>query len=110
MYPISLNPSIYDAEASAALAALEEALNIPTSRFSNDLWTLLDNQNVARNLLQTAVCSSQKINITFASRASAWSEGPRLPHTVSGKVKVHWIPSHKSIQGNIKQIARPKKP
>lgn len=60
---ISLNPtmSIFDAEVTITTKSIEEALLFPTIRFSSDIWLLIDYQEVARNLLRTPVCSSQKL-------------------------------------------------
>lgn len=99
-FPLNPYLSVFDAEAAAAVVGLEEALKLPTSRFSNDMWILLDNQNVARYLLQTPVCSSQNEFISSVTQATAWTSRIRLPHTSPGRVRVHWIPSHTSIQGN----------
>ena len=92
--------TIFDAEATTALAALEEALLVPSARFANDLWLLLDNQEVARLLLTNPACSSQEIFIQFSKQASTWPQLARLPHTFAGKIRIHWVPSHSSIQGN----------
>lgn len=99
--PLSPKLSIFDAEVTAAAIAIEEALNLPTARFSNDLWILLDNQDVARLLLQKPTRSSQIKFIHFAEKASTWPNRLRLAHTLPGKVRVHWVPSHTGILGNI---------
>lgn len=84
----------------AAVEAIEEVLHLPIARFSNDLWIRLDNQNVARHLLQSPVCSSQNKFLTFATRAFVWPRRSRLPHTVAENVRVYWIPSYTGSQGN----------
>lgn len=47
---IPLNSSLrtFGAEAATALVALEIAFNLLTARFTNKIWTLLDNLDVAR--------------------------------------------------------------
>lgn len=99
--PLSPTLSIFDAEIQAASSAIEFALSLSSTRFSNDLWIILDNQEVARQLLKTPVCSSQDKFVQFASLASKWSSRPRLPHTLSGQVRIIWVPSHNGIQGNV---------
>lgn len=99
--PLSPSLSIFDAEIHAAVFALETALSISTTRYSNNLWIILDNQDVARQLLKTPACSSQDKFIQFASLASSWCVRSRLPHTLPGQVKIIWIPSHNDIQGNV---------
>lgn len=98
--PLSPVLSIFDAEVTTVAIAIEIALNLETSRFANDLWILIDNQDVARQLLSTPVCSSQEAFIRFSKHALAWPTRPRLPHTLKGKVRIQWIPSHSNIQGN----------
>ncbi|POS81949.1 hypothetical protein EPUL_006497, partial [Erysiphe pulchra] len=60
---ISLSPTLstFDAEVIIATKAIEEALLLPTIRFSNVIWLLIDNQEVARKLLRTPLCSFQKL-------------------------------------------------
>ena len=91
---------VFDAEAFTALAALEEALSLPSARFATDLWFILDNQEVARLLLINLVCSSQNLFNNFSKKASSWPQPARLPHTSAGQVRIYWIPSHSSIQRN----------
>lgn len=99
--PLSPTLSIFDAEVTTAVAAITEALEVSTTRFSSDLWILLDNKEVARQLLQIPSCSSQNEFIKFSNLASAWPRRYRLPHTSPGRVNIYWIPSHSGIPGNI---------
>ncbi|KAI0997798.1 hypothetical protein K3495_g10391 [Podosphaera aphanis] len=98
--PLSPSLEIFDAEAVAALTALEIAVDLPSARFASNLWVLLDNLDVARQLLSTPTCSSQEIISRFASKAREWPHRSRLPHVLPGGVKVHWIPGHSGIPGN----------
>ena len=45
--PLSPSLEIFDAEAAAALTALEIAVDLPSARFASNLWVLLDNLDVA---------------------------------------------------------------
>ena len=100
---IPLNPELtaFDAEVMAATSAIKLAIPLSTARFSNNLWILLDNLDVARRLLTTPVCSSQGAFIQFAKIAQEWPNRLRLPHTIPGEVKIHWVPGHSGILGNI---------
>lgn len=100
--PFSPTMTIFDAEALSALTAVEEALLLPSARFENDVWILLDNQEVAHRLLNNPVCSSQNAFIQFLDRSSKWPLRTLLPHTRPGKVRVYWIPGHTGILGNEK--------
>lgn len=106
--PLSPSMTVFDAEAFTALSALEEALSLPSARFANDLWMILDNQKVARLPLTNLVCSSQKIFNDFLKQASTWSNRTRLPHTSAGQIRIYLISSHSGIQGNAEadQVAR----
>lgn len=75
-------------------------MDLPTTRFANNLRILLDNLDVARQLLSIPTCSSQVIFSRFTSKARKWPERARLPHTQPGEVCVHWIPGHSAILGN----------
>lgn len=90
--PLSPSLSAFDAEVYAAVAGLETALELPSSRFSNNLWILLDSLDVARRLLSIPIYSSQSRFTQFLKKASEWPNRSRLPHTISGKVIVHWVP------------------
>ena len=98
--PLSSTLSIFDAEIHAAVSAIETALTLPSIRYSNDLWIILDNQDVARQLLKIPVCSSQDKFIQFSHLAESWPGRSRLPHTLPGQVRIIWTPSHGGIQGN----------
>ncbi|KAI1005027.1 hypothetical protein K3495_g3185 [Podosphaera aphanis] len=99
---IALSPSFetFDAEAAAVLTALETAIDIPSVRFANNLWVLLDNLDVARQLLSIPTCSSQELFSRFASKAREWPQRSRLPRALPGGVKIHWILGHSGITGN----------
>lgn len=98
--PLSPTLRVFDAEIHAAVAALQAALSLQSTRYSNNFWIILDNLDVARQLLKINECSSQEKFIQFASLASSWSSRPRLPHTLQGQVNIVWISSHSNIQGN----------
>ncbi|KAI1005293.1 hypothetical protein K3495_g2924, partial [Podosphaera aphanis] len=101
LIPLSPTLEIFDAEATAVLHALELTLTLPSTRFANNLWILTDNLEVARRLLSSPVCSSQKLFLDFTNKTAAWPQRVRLPHTIPGKIEVRWIPSHAGIRGNI---------
>ncbi|KAI0995599.1 hypothetical protein K3495_g12581 [Podosphaera aphanis] len=90
----------FDTEVKAAAEAMSAALQLSSARFANDLWILLDNQDVARRLFSSPVCFSQTEFLQFADKAKSWGNRPRLPHTRPGQVRVAWIPGHSSIPGN----------
>lgn len=98
----SINRSFtsFDTEVKAAAVAMSAALQLPSARFANDFWILLDNQDVARRLFSSPVCSSQTEFLQFADKAKSWGNRPRLPHTRPGQVQVAWIPGHSGIPGN----------
>lgn len=83
-----------------AVEAVKEALSLPTARFANNLWILLDNLEAARLLLHTPVCSSQLTFTQFIEQASKLPTRSHLSHTIPRKVMVYWILGHKGIQGN----------
>lgn len=68
---ILLSPALstFDAEVAMAATAMTEVLEISTARFSNDLWLLLDNKELARKPLQILSCSSQSIFSKVSSLA-----------------------------------------
>ncbi|KAI1004251.1 hypothetical protein K3495_g3960 [Podosphaera aphanis] len=86
--------------AAAVLTALETAIDLPSVRFANNLWVLLDNLDLARQPLSIPTCSSQELFSRFASKAREWPQRSRLPHALPGGVKIHWIPDHSEILGN----------
>ncbi|KAI0990857.1 hypothetical protein K3495_g17330, partial [Podosphaera aphanis] len=67
----SINRSVtsFDTEVKAAAEAMSAALKLPSARFANDLWILLDSQDVARRLFSSPVCSSQTEFLQFADKA-----------------------------------------
>ena len=82
------------------LNAIETAMDLPSTRFASNLWILLDNFDVARQLLSIPTCSSQELFSRFASKIREWPQRTRLPHTLPDEVWVHWIPGHSGILGN----------
>ncbi|KAI1001301.1 hypothetical protein K3495_g6895 [Podosphaera aphanis] len=46
--PVSPSFETFGAEAAAVLTALETAIDFPSARFTNNLWVLQDNFDVAR--------------------------------------------------------------
>ena len=100
-FSLGKEAEVFDAEAKAALAGLEAALGMETSRLASDLWICLDNLEVAVRLLSRPDSgSSQAIFHRFAKKAQLWRERARLPHTLPGDVRVRWVPAHVGIAGN----------
>lgn len=99
--PFSPAITIFDAKVMSASAAVEESLLLPSARFANNLWILLDNQDIARHLLSTPISSSQRYFLKFLKQASSWPLRRRLTHTKQEKVRVFRIPVHAGIQGNV---------
>ena len=99
---VALNSSltIFDAEVTTVILAVEAAMGLPTASLANNLWVLLENQNVASKLKSVPICSSQNKFVKFAEYATAWKNRPRLPHTITGEIKVIWIPVHAGMKGN----------
>lgn len=87
---IALNSSliIFDAEVTAIILAVEVALSLPAARSANNLWVLLDNQDVARKLKRVSVCSSRGKFAQFTEYAIAWKTWLRLPHTIKDEINV----------------------
>ncbi|CAD6506160.1 BgTH12-07090 [Blumeria graminis f. sp. triticale] len=50
-----------DMEVTAVKEALKAALSLPTARFSENIWILIDNLEVTRLLSQSPICSSQGV-------------------------------------------------
>lgn len=92
---------VFDAEAIAALAGLEAALKLPTTRFATNLWVCLDNLEVAIQLSSpSSKGSSQQTFLRFAELAPQWARRARLAHTSLGEVRIRWVPGHTNILGN----------
>ena len=70
---------VFDAEATAALAGLEAAIELPSTRFATDLWVCLDNLEVALRLLSVFPGSSQATFAKFIKVASKWQQRSQLP-------------------------------
>jgi hypothetical protein len=56
--PLGTTAKVFNAEATAALAGLEAAIDLPLTRFATDLWVCLDNLEVALRLLSSFLRSS----------------------------------------------------
>ena len=92
---------VFDAEATAATEGLKAALNSTQAPFTRNLYVLLDNQEVARQLQGFPRGSSQNTILAFQEAANAWpNRSPRCTAIPPGKVHVCWIPGHTGIGGN----------
>ena len=63
---------VYDAEAYAAKAGLEEAIHFHSAKFTDNIYVCLDNLEVARRLLSHTTGSSQHIFAMFKRLAELW--------------------------------------
>ncbi|EYE91018.1 uncharacterized protein EURHEDRAFT_381503 [Aspergillus ruber CBS 135680] len=63
---------VFDAEATAASAGLKAALNSTQASFTQNLYILLDNQEVVRQLQGCPKGSSQSLILSFQETANAW--------------------------------------
>ena len=99
----SLSPQheVFDAEATAATEGLKAALNSIQAPFTQNLYILLDNQEVVRQLQGRPRGSSQSTILAFQEAASAWpNRSPRCTAIQPGQMDVCWIPGHAGIAGN----------
>ncbi|CAD6500467.1 BgTH12-07643, partial [Blumeria graminis f. sp. triticale] len=93
--------SPFDTEVNAVKEALKAALSLPTAHFSENIWILTDNLEVARLLFRSPICSSQVVFQQIQALSQDWPLRTRLPHIPPEKVKAYWIPSHSDILGNV---------
>lgn len=101
MFPLRKFSEVFDEEAHAALKGIQFNIKLPTARFANDLWVLLDNQTVAeKHFNKPVLISSQKLFLDALDSVKVWQSRDRLPHTHKGKIKALWIPGHSGIDGN----------
>jgi len=92
---------VFDAEATAAAEGLKAALNSAQAPYTQNLYVLLDNQEVARQLQGCPRGSSQSTILAFQEAANAWpNRSPRCQAIPPGQVHVCWIPGHAGIAGN----------
>ena len=98
--PLGTTAEVFDAEATAALAGLEAAIDLPSTRFATDLWICLDNLEVALRLLSPFPGSSQATFAKFMEAASKWQQRSQLPHIGPGDVRIRWVPGHTNVPGN----------
>lgn len=92
---------VFDAEVSAAYEGLKAALNSAQAPYTQNLYILLDNQEVARQLVGLPSGSSQSIILAFQEITNTWPNRPfRCEAIPPGRVHVHWIPGHAGIAGN----------
>ena len=92
---------VFDAEATAALEGLKAAFNSIQANFTQNLYILLDNQEVAQQLQGHPRGSSQHTILAFQETANTWpTRSPQCQAIPSGRVHVHWIPGHAGIAGN----------
>jgi hypothetical protein len=92
-FSLGPNKEVFDAEAEAALAGINAAMQYHTARFATDLWVCLDKLEVATRLLSPFVGSSQEVFETFRTLASTWLERERFPYTDGGSVPINSIQS-----------------
>lgn len=98
---LGVGAEVFDAEARGALEGAKAALRLSTTKFATNLWICLDNLEVAIHLLSPFSGSSQVVFDEFISLNSSWQSRYRLAHAGIGEVKIHWVPGHASIAGNI---------
>lgn len=92
---------VFDAEATAATEGLKAALNSTQAPYTQNVYILLDNQEVARQLVGHPRGSSQNTILAFQETANAWPNRPlRCEAIPPGQVHVHWTPGHAGIAGN----------
>ncbi|KAI1007801.1 hypothetical protein K3495_g427 [Podosphaera aphanis] len=78
-FPLGKFKESFDAEARAVLQGIRAAC------FSNNLWVILDNEEVAGKLLKrTTTTSSQSFFLETLDAAKIWKSRLRLPHTSEG--------------------------
>ncbi|ODM21087.1 hypothetical protein SI65_04140 [Aspergillus cristatus] len=95
------NHEVFDAEATAAYEGLKAALNSAQAPYTQHLYVLLDNQEVARQLQGCPRGSSQHTILDFQELANNWPNWPLQCQAIRpGQVHVHWIPGHAGITGN----------
>ncbi|KAI1007458.1 hypothetical protein K3495_g769 [Podosphaera aphanis] len=99
--PLGKGLEVFDAEAIGALDGAKSALASPTIEFGTNLWVFLDNLEVASCLFTPFSGSSQAVFDEFLKLESEWQCRFHLPHIRQGEVKVHWVPGHSSIPGNV---------
>src|SRR5699024_447392 len=101
---------VFDAEAVAATEGLKDALNSIQAPYTQNLYVLLDNQEVAQQLQGHPKGSSQSVIQSFQEIADAWHRrSHRCPAIPPGQVEVHWIPGHADIGGNEQADAEAKR-
>lgn len=101
---------VFDAEAVAATEGLKEAVNSTQAPYTQNLYVLLDNQEVAQQLQGCPRGSSQSVIQAFQEAADAWPRRhTRCQAIPPGKVQVHWIPGHAGIAGNEQADAQAKR-
>jgi ribonuclease HI len=93
---------VFDAEAIAALHALQAATSSLQAKYASNIFICLDNLEVARSLGSSTNTSSQQIFTQFREAAEAWQHRERFSHTIPGKVIIRWVPGHAGVAGNEK--------
>lgn len=92
---------VFDAEATAAYEGLKAALDSAQAPYTQNLYILLDNQEVAWQLEGSPRGSSQQTILAFQECAKAWPNRPlRCQAIPPGQVHICWIPGHAGITGN----------
>lgn len=92
---------VFDAEATAATEGLKAAYSSAQAPYTQNLYVLLDNQEVAQQLQGCPRGSSQSTILAFQEAADAWpNRSPRCLAIPPGQVHVFWIPGHAGIAGN----------
>ncbi|VDB89553.1 Bgt-50286 [Blumeria graminis f. sp. tritici] len=92
--------SYFDTEVTAVKEALKAALSLSIASFSDNIWILTDNLEVASLLFESPISSSQVVFQQIQAISRDWPLRSRLPHIPPGKVQAYWIPSHSGILGN----------
>jgi hypothetical protein len=86
--PLVTKAEVFDAEAIAALAGVEAAIVMASTRFATDLWVCLDNLEIALRLLSPFPGTSQATFSRFIEVASKWQQRSRLPYIGIGDVRI----------------------
>ncbi|KAI0992629.1 hypothetical protein K3495_g15556 [Podosphaera aphanis] len=99
--PLGPDFEVYDTEIIGALAGLRAAIAAPSTQLATNIYVILDNQEAAQRLLDSAPSkSSQKEILEFRELASRWPTRRTLPIASPGKVKIMWSSGHMGIPGN----------
>ncbi|ODM21317.1 hypothetical protein SI65_02160 [Aspergillus cristatus] len=99
--PLPPRHEVFNAETTAATEGLKAGLNSVQAPYTQNLYILLDNQEVTRQLMGSPRGSSQSTILAFQEIMKAWPNRPLRCETIPpGQVHVRWIPGHAGITGN----------